>query len=298
MTTSTITESYNLIDGTTEYRKDYMELCPKNKGKYITHNSLSYGDYDNSGSVERSNVAYITENYAVNRYYEVIGAYGYTQIYLKNTAINAELICALSDYPVIDDQYHSKWEYDNAKQKFLELSLNELAVVYKALAVVYDGTDTDISDIENSEYFWDMCYCSNTIDSGNSEYFFQNDNAVFRLTNNDTEVSNIVEYFTDNPMFSKATGKQLDTLLISLADRIANDIRSSDTIYCMIVNSYTDIDLVAGSSDYLSSHLVPYQEIEIDANSTIDDIMSQLKYCYDSICEYSHEYLDKIPTSV
>ena len=99
-------------------------------------------------------------------------------------------------------------------------------------------------------------------------------------------------------MFIKATGKQLDTLLISLADRIANDIRSSDTIYCMLVNSYTDIDLVAGSSDCLTSHLVPFQEIEIDANSTIDDIMSQLKYCYYSVCEYSHEYLDKIPTSV
>jgi hypothetical protein len=305
-----ITESYNLREYIKEFGGESMELCPNNKGRYITCKYLSYGDYDNSGSVERSNVAYIIENYAKNRYYEVIGAYGYTQIYLKNTEINAELICALDDYPCIDDEYHAEWEYTNAKAQFIDSTLDECEPIYNALEQYYSDSDTDvdISDIDNSDYFWNlyMLLCEDHCDNG---YYFESGGAVvltLKSGNADT-LQCCLDYFNDNPMFTKLIGDELILELSQHATHILAEftkghigmpVPQSDNyiICCLCLHSYTSTTLYYGGADYMSSHLDPFEEIEIDACSTFDDVMSQLVWAYDSICESSYEQLDKIPT--
>jgi hypothetical protein len=134
-----ITTSYNLVDSE-------MVECPNNKGKYITSDYLSYGDYDNSTDVHRSNVEYITENYTSNRYYTVIGGYGYTHVYLKNTDINAELITNLDEYCVIDDDYYYQWQSLNAKNQFNDSLVIDYPVISAALNLINPDTDWNVSD--------------------------------------------------------------------------------------------------------------------------------------------------------
>lgn len=198
--TESIETSYNYID-------NEMVECPKNKGKYITSDFLQFGDYDNSGSIQRANVAYILENYASNRYVHVTGHYYFEAIYLKNTSVNAELICALAEYPVIDDEYHSQWEYDNSKEQFLDTDLNELKVIYSALTEYYSDTNVDVSDIKSSEYFWELYLELCNEFNGGFAYHFENSNAVFSSNySNDKKNTDAkqycLEYFKNNPMFS------------------------------------------------------------------------------------------------
>lgn len=189
-----VNKSYNLIDGT-------MQLCPKNKGKYITHTSLAYGDYDNSCSVERANVAYIQENYASNRYHLVTSGWGYNHIYLKNTKLNVELINSLAEYPSIDDEYLSDWESQQAEDQFLDTNLDEFTPIYKALEQFYTDKDVDITQISNSNYFWQLY---NAIaNEFNTYYHFENSNCVYRSNgfNTDKVVEYCIEYFNEYPMF-------------------------------------------------------------------------------------------------
>lgn len=68
----------------------------------ISHDYLSYGDYDNSCAVERANVRYCEENNLVAL--KDTEMYGYAKVWLKDTEENRELINALNNYPAIDDE--------------------------------------------------------------------------------------------------------------------------------------------------------------------------------------------------
>jgi hypothetical protein len=283
-----ITESYNLIDGK-------MEVCPKNKGKYITHNYLSYGDYDNSGSVERSNVTYIIENYASNRYHLVVGWWGYNHIYLKNTAINAELICGLSEYASIDDDYLYKWEETEAKKQFLDNSLSNYKELYKALELHFENDPTiDPSMIENSEYFWELFSIIRL--EFDTYYHFENSVCVFRSNNYDKDqvINLCLEYYAQNAVIKPLSGDELLNKLSPIAYRLMYNSKNEDVIYTMVVYTYTCIDCLAGSSDYLFDHTYPFYEIEIDKSSSYETILSSLIASYEHICDYAYEQLDKL----
>lgn len=286
-----IETSYNYIDGT-------MVECPKNKGKYITDAMLQFGDYDNSGSAQRSNVAYILENYASNRYMHLTGHHYFEAIYLKNTSINAELICALSDYPVIDDEYHTQWEYDNAKEQFLNTDLDELEVIYNALNEFYSDTNIDVSDIKSSEYFWELYLKLCNEFNGGCEYYFENNNVVFYsdYKKNIVDIKQYcLKYFSSNPMFSALTGNNLEMLLINHAFTLSLYTGVIPSVYCMSLNSYSDVNIHSGGADYMTSHVFPFQEFEIDSNTTYDDIMSILVDTYESISMDNCEQLDNVP---
>lgn len=286
-----IKESYNYIDGK-------MAECPKNKGKYITCSALSYGDYDSSCSVERANVQYILDNYASNRYIQIVGGYGFNHIYLKNTKVNAELICSLSEYPSIDDEYLSDWEYQHAKEQFLDTDLKEIPVLYDALVEHYKDTNVNVDDIDNSEYFWNL-YDKISSEFGQQAYYFENDNAVFCFTatkwHTEEINQNIQEYLRLIPPFKQMIG----TLLIESLDWIVEGIESitktQNIIGCLCLHSYTDLNWYVGGSDYMESHEFPFQEVEIDKNTSKQSITDILIQTYNLICDDSYEQLDMIP---
>jgi hypothetical protein len=53
--------------------------------------------------------------------------------------------------------------------------------------------------------------------------------------------------------------------------------------------------MYAGSSDYMTTHEFPFQEIEIERKMTKHDIIELVKYTYHSICDSMYEQLDVIP---
>lgn len=74
----------------------------------ISCDLLRYGDYDNSGSVERANVRYLEANNLIDQL--ETGAYGSVQAWLLDTPGNRELLDGLEDYPCFDDELVSQIE--------------------------------------------------------------------------------------------------------------------------------------------------------------------------------------------
>jgi hypothetical protein len=285
MTTAkeSISTSYNLIDGK-------MEVCPKNKGKYITSDFLSYGDYDNSTDVQRANVAYIQDNYATNRYHLVIGAYGYTQIYLKNTVINAELICSLDQYCVINDDYYYEYQSDNARSQFMDSSIKDYPVIYKALMLI----DEDQSWEPSEKLYTALHHFSNEWNGGETYYCESGGNYYYPLMNDkydtDDNVLLVYEYLHDNGIYTPIAK---DSLLFNpIIDTIYNETRRDSAIYCLVLYSYNNISLVGGGIDYLTSHKDPALELTIDANMSKSAIQAIIHETYYNICEYASNDLD------
>lgn len=280
-----ISESYNLIDGK-------MKLCPKNKGKYITSDYLSYGDYDNSTDVQRANVAYIIDNYATNRYHLVIGGYGYNQIYLKNTTINAESICSLADSALIDDEYYYQYQSDNARYQFMDSTMSDYPVIYKALMLIDEDVTWEPSEklytaLHHFSELWnggETYYCE--AGSGGNYYYSLMDDKYATGRN----VTEVYEYIRENGIYSPIAKDSL--LFNTIIDKIYDETRVNSGIYCLVLCSYRDINLVSGGIDYLTSHIDPALEMTIDANMSKVSIQSILHETYYNICEYASNDLD------
>lgn len=137
---------------------------------------LSFGDYDNSCDVERSNVRMFEQQFAEFRgidWVKVTGAYGSESIAIKLLSTNEEIIeCleALENYPAMDDEDVSEIfsEMENeAWSNWLERDF-KCAVVKN-----YDADDTDMEDSELWGLFREMQGQTNTngqIESGGSYY--------------------------------------------------------------------------------------------------------------------------------
>lgn len=284
-----ITQSYNLID-------NEMILCENNKGKYITSNYLQFGDYDDSSDVHRSNVAYIEENYTKNRYHVVYGYYSFRKVYLKNTDINAELIVSLDDCMIINDDYYYQWQSDNAYEQFMESSISDFPVIEKALNLIDSDLDWTLSD-----KIYDCLHYFSELWNGGQSYYWSGNCYYYTMMEDrystDDNVLLVHEWLIDNGVYSKYNHDELPLQLSPIIDRLYKDsLKSGETyIYCLQLQSYHDVMLHHGGSDYMNTHEYPFQEIEIDYLTTKKDITSLLIYTYDSICESNYEQLDISP---
>lgn len=84
---------------------------------FLLPNYLSYGDYDRSTAVERSNYEVFLERYGdIEGVYEVHGGYNSRGIAIRLNTINKDemfsLLSALQEYPVIDEERWSELEHE------------------------------------------------------------------------------------------------------------------------------------------------------------------------------------------
>ena len=291
-----ITYDYD-SNSTTEYISLVDRISPNTtgNGKYITHKYLAYGDYDNSCSVERSNVQYIIDNYAKNRYVEIIGIFGYTQIYLKNTKLNRELIENLDRYPCIDDEYLSHWESKNSLDQFLDSNLTDYPVIFQALEKI----DPDLAWTPSPELYNCIIHFSNIwfgesyIHEGSSFYFNLEKTELATAEN----IKRVYDYLLDNPIYSPIDKISVINNNQSIIDRLYTESKTAKEpyYYCLQLQSYSCLVLFGGSSDYMTTHNYPFAELIIDPKTSKRDIIELLYHTYTMICEYNYEQLDKLP---
>jgi len=75
---------------------------------YLFHRLISFGDYDNSCNVERSNVRVFMERFGSNKFVvKMTGIYGYEAVAIRLDCDDEDIIdtlCALDEYPCMDDE--------------------------------------------------------------------------------------------------------------------------------------------------------------------------------------------------
>jgi hypothetical protein len=190
-----ISTSYNLIDGK-------MVECPKNKGKYITSIMLHSCDYSGSTDVHLANIQYILDNFAINRYHQINYAYDGTEIYLKNTEVNAELICSLDDYSCIDDAYYYKFQSELVYEQFKNSTVDDYPVINKALLLIDSDIDWTISNkiFDCIHHFSDLWNCGET-------YYYSGDSYYFPLMHEryatDENIKLVYEWLMENAVYQK-----------------------------------------------------------------------------------------------
>lgn len=126
----------------------------KNNDLYLIPRYMSYGDYDNSCMVERSNKKVFMEQYDNSPIvYEVTGGYGSESVALSiREMMNPDnddeaqsiidLLNGLNDYPCIDDELMSNMEYEAFYEALDDYGIEDTC---RALAKKYgiDVTDYD-----------------------------------------------------------------------------------------------------------------------------------------------------------
>ena len=137
---------------------------------------LSFGDYDNSCEVERSNVRMFEKQFSKFRgidWVKVTGAYGFESIAIKLLSTNEEIIeCleALTDYPAMDDEDVSKMFNEIESEAWSSCVGRDFKC---AVLKNYDADDTDMEDSELWDLFRKMQDSTNTngiIESGGNYY--------------------------------------------------------------------------------------------------------------------------------
>jgi len=151
---------------------------------FIIPDLLQFGDYNNSTTVERSNVRVFWDRYSdVDGVYRVTGAYGFQAIALRGNVEHEDIawdLQSLEDYPVLDESDWSQLELDLQQEYVGESGLDEfrrevrksmeqMAVDYcqdygldvdKNVSNVIDELDEIPADVWN-ELFWDCFRESN-----------------------------------------------------------------------------------------------------------------------------------------
>lgn len=87
-----------------------MRGIQTNDDGLISHDYVSYGDYDNSCAVERANVRYLQEQNKVEQLDRM--SYGSRRAWLLDTPENRELLESLESYPCFDDELVSQVEQE------------------------------------------------------------------------------------------------------------------------------------------------------------------------------------------
>ena len=122
-----------------------------------------FGDYDNSCAVERANsISILREFKHTTSVYARVGGWGSSAVLVdvekaseKTLTRLAEIICMLTDYPVVDDMVYSKlersmilasWEFykDNIPYGLKGKAYNLLTTDYSNYAVIESGGDVYI----------------------------------------------------------------------------------------------------------------------------------------------------------
>jgi hypothetical protein len=155
----------------------------KNNITYVSIDCLSFGDYDNSGAVERANVKVLKEKYQNCEKYsfqswqekeryinwetgyedilptsdivELYGDFGSTQIWIREDIDQEEgYINSLSNYPVIDDESVSETENEIEKESWNNWIRGDLSTNLLSNIIL---TKIDKYHVEDNDLF--ECYC-------------------------------------------------------------------------------------------------------------------------------------------
>jgi len=168
---------------------------------FYVPSALSYGDYDGSTAVERSNYDVFMEQWGgmeedvedppepeprVVGIYEVSGSHGSQAIAIRLDTINEremfEALGSLEDYPLLDDDAHTRREqemFDEAWENYGESEFR--SAVERALNVDID-TDQDLSPLYN-------VYHEAADEAGHYPYVEGGGNVVFDTENAAAEVT-------------------------------------------------------------------------------------------------------------
>lgn len=164
------TNIYSIIDG------EQRLLSQDDTENFYFHPLLSFGDYDNSCEVERSNVRTFEEQFSAFKdidWVKTTGIYGYEAIAIKLLSNNEEIIdCinALSDYPVINDEDMSAMFIEieeEAWDNWVERDFKDKLVKH------YKAWDCNAEDDTLKELFKNLQERTNTngvIESGGNYY--------------------------------------------------------------------------------------------------------------------------------
>jgi hypothetical protein len=137
---------------------------------------LSFGDYDNSCAVERSNVRTFEQQFSSSKgidWVKITGAYGWECIAIKLLSTNEEIIeclADLSDYPAMDDEDVSSMEMEienEAWDNWIERDFKDKVVKH------YDAWDSDADSNTLRELFSQLKEKTNTygqVESGGNYY--------------------------------------------------------------------------------------------------------------------------------
>lgn len=145
------------IDGD-GYEEGHYKFNPDTADSYVSCGALSVGDYGGSGSVGEANVRVLE---AEDRDDVLVrhGGHGYRQAWLLDTPENRELVEGLErDYPLLDEEEHSKvemdWEEEAWKGWLCSELLHTMGGSRPALRCLAEDVDEGVGGV-----LWD-CYRS------------------------------------------------------------------------------------------------------------------------------------------
>ena len=141
------------------YQPDYLET------HYFFSPYLSFGDYDNSCNVERSNVRMWEEMFADSRgenWIKLTGAYGSESIAVKLSCTNTEIIetlQTLENYPAINDEDCNLVTMEMEEEALDNWILRD----FKDKVIGhYEADDSEADDSEFRSLYFDMKEKTNT----------------------------------------------------------------------------------------------------------------------------------------
>ena len=111
----------------------------------ISCDYISFGDYDNSGAVERANVRYLEQNNLIE--YKETGSYYWQKAWLIDNEENREMINALENYPCFDDELVSMIEME-IEDEYIKDNDDIFRATKEPLKSILDDLDMRVIDPE------------------------------------------------------------------------------------------------------------------------------------------------------
>ena len=132
----------------------YWQSSDKDNADIALHPSLVYGDYCNTGAVGKSNVEYImslTELVERTGLYELNEAYNTTSVAIPIKALDdaelVEILEALDDYPLLDEEHYSNVEQEMKSEAWENFGRYDFdKFLYKNNLIGEDQLDSDALD--------------------------------------------------------------------------------------------------------------------------------------------------------
>lgn len=176
-------DSYRDVQPEDLGRLSYGDLKPLDKHQtskptdFLTPELLSGSDYCSSGSVEVSNHRVFLEQFKDSpNVYDVYGGYGTFAVAIRLDSITDEMVevlNALEDYPVLDDDDHSKVEMESENDSWESCYRSDFTRELSKRFPTLEETIDNLSTEQVDTLFYALCDRTNTYwehESGNNAY--------------------------------------------------------------------------------------------------------------------------------
>jgi hypothetical protein len=164
-------------------RLSYGDLKPLTKyqtpeaSDFLMPNFLSGSDYCSSGSVEVSNHRVFLERYKDSpNTYDVYGDYGTFAVAIRLDSVTDDMmedLKALEDYPILDEDDHSKVEMDAENEAWASWGRHDFTRELEKIFPASEDTIDAMAEEKIDELFYSLMERTNTYwqhESGNSAY--------------------------------------------------------------------------------------------------------------------------------